>query len=356
MANHAPAMEIILQGRADELFDDNINSSNNKPESDWVTNLMLGLEFKSEMRGLDFNLSGNVYQRYYIDHHENNANYQDVTLNLNKSITETSSFKITDVFQHYPDPESFSAMFGRTETTSGYLSNKFSTGLSAYVTKGLFFDVLYINSILKNKSDAMVDTVLHNPRGDIGYSFDSANILRAGYMYSLMKYEDGKQSKGNKEYAEYEKYFTKQFRTILHGGYEYITTSDGVSSGPRWMVSIIDDVDKNNQLNITYLKETAISDTTNDTFNNWSITGSLRQEISERTRINLSLFYGQGTYKISKVENKLAGVSTSIAFIVNEFVNFNIGYNHTWNNTKTPGLEVTAYHRNQASAGLSATY
>lgn len=209
---------------------------------------------------------------------------------------------------------------------------------------------------MNNDSTVLIDSVYNSYNGSLGYNFNSANIVRAGYMYSLMKYDDGNESRGDREYAEYEKYYTKQFRSLLQGGYDYIKTSNGESLNTRWMASLIDDVNKNNQLNITYLKENTISNIYNDTFKNWNISANLRREISDRTGINISLFYGKGSYDISRVTVKLGGVSIILGFIVNEFVNFNIGYNYTRNSSTAPASEENIYYRNQVSLGLSAVY
>ena len=83
---------------------------------------------------------------------------------------------------------------------------------------------------------------------------------------------------------------------------------------------------------------------------------ALVREISERTGINMSLFYGEGTYQISGITDKLAGASVAFAFAVSEFVNFTFGYTFTRSSSADPGSEEITYNRNQYSIGLSAAY
>ncbi len=353
---HVLALEFIFSGKVDEMYDDNINTSVNSPKSDWVTNMMVGLAVRSEDRNHVFDLSGRVYQQYCVKYAGRNNNYQDMMLSINKDLSENINFKISDTFQHYPESQSFEVLFGRSEANTGYISNGFSSALSVSFTKQFRFDLVYKNNIINNDSDTMTDSILHNPGGDIAYSFDSANIFRIGYTYSLMKYDDGNESRGNRGYTEYERYFTKQLRTILHGGFDYIDSTAGHSFNSRWKVSIIDDVDAKNQIDISYLKESAISNISNDTLNSWTVRGLLRREISERIAVSLSLFYGQGTYQISREISKLGGASFSLAFSVNNFVNFNMGYNYTRNSSSGPNIDETSYNRNQVYAGISAIY
>lgn len=356
LISQVSAAELILKGRVEEMYDDNFNSSGTTPESEWLTNLVVGASVKSETKGLDLELSGNVYQQLLIKNSENNKNYQDLTLNLNKSFTETSAFKLNDVFQHYPESKSFGTLFGRSDTTAGYISNSFTTGISFFVTKELFFDINYNNAIMNSSSEIMTDSILNSPSAIIGYSFDSANIIKIGYVYSHMEYNDGTKTIGNRGYAEYEKHFTNQFRTVLQGGYDFIQMNEGNSKSPKWLISLIDNVDKNNQLDITFLKERTISNITNDTFDNWRITGTLKREISMRTGISLALFYGKGNYFVSGSTNQLLGCTGALTFTVSEFVNFYTGYSHIWNKSTTPGSYDITYHKNQYTAGISATY
>ena len=349
-------MEMVLHGRIDEVYNDNVNTSGTDSQSDWLTNAMIGIDFVSEIRSVDISLTGNLYQQYSVENEERNVTYQDLMFALNKNFSENVTFGLSDVLQHYPESRSFGVLFGRSDANTGYLSNNFTTGLTVYATGKLFFTGVYSNGIMNNDSDTMSDTVLHNPGGSIGYSFDTANIVRLSYLYTLMKYDNGNSNRGDRGYIEYEKYYTKQLRSILHGGYDYIRTAEGEGLSNRVMISIIDDVDKNNQLDISYLKEKTISNISNDIFDNWRISGTLTRDISERVAISLTLFYGIGTYQISKITEKLGAASIGLSFVVTEFVNFNIGYNYTRSNTKAPGIEENSYNRNQISVGLSAVY
>jgi len=356
LINYANAAEIIVNGSIDELYDDNINSSSTNPESDWITSMTLGVTARSELRQLDVNLSGNINQRYSVKHEESNANYQDMMISINKSFSENVSLSITDSLQHYPESKSFSTLFGRSEENTGYLSNSFSSNLTVYVSKEIFLGGVYTYSTMNNDSNTIPDSVLHNPGGNIGYIFNSANTVRVGYLYTLMKYNNDSHSRGDRGYIEYVKLFTPQLQSVLQGGYDYITTEDGQRLSSMYMFSLIDDIDNKNQMNITYIKENTISNISNDIFENWRVEGSLRREINERTRISMSLFYGQGTYQLSRVTEKLRGASAALAFTVTEFLSFTFGYTYVWRNSIAPASGETAYNRNQYSIGLSAVY
>lgn len=356
MAAQASALETIIQGRIDEMYDDNTNASSTHPISDWTTNMMLGVIFRSEIRALDLSLTFNDYQRYSFQYEQTNVNYQDASLALDKSFSETVTFHLLNVFQHYPESRNYNTLFGRNEAASGYMSNTFSTSLSVYLTQVLFVEGVYNNGIMENDSGILADSQYHNPGGDIGFCFDSANIVKAGYLYTLMKYDDGNQSRGDRGYVEYDREYTRQLRSVLQAGYDYITTNSGQTLTSRWVASLIDDVDINNQLNITFAKENSISTIFNDTFNSWRISGTLAREVSERVRVNLSLFYGDGTYRNSGVHDKLAGTAFALGFVATEFINFNVGYNFTWNSSTAPGQQQNIYYRNQIYAGLSGSY
>ncbi len=352
---HLYAMEIIIQGEANETYDQ-VDSSQAGTEHDWITNIILGITARSEIRALDFDLSGNIYQRLSATDPDNNSNSQDLVFSLNKDFSENVTLEIEDNFQNYPEPSNFSALFGRSDDNDGYLANSLMVNLAVYVTAKLFFDVSYNYAIMNNDSDQMSDSILHNPEGNIGYNINSSNIVRLGYAYQLMKYNNDEKIRGDRGYAEFEKHFTEQLSSVLQGGYDYLSSNQGESLSTRWMVSILDDVDENNHLNISYTKESTISNITNDVFKNWTIAGSLVREISERFSFNLSLFYGMGSYQYSGVEEKLCGVSTGISYVINDFINCVFSYSYTWNKSVFPASENITYNRNIFSAGLSAVY
>lgn len=356
IAAPAAAADFIFNGSIDETFNDNTNLSATEPESDWITNMALGLGIRSEGRQLSFDFIGNVYQQIYAKQRDESANSQDLTLMLNFDFSENISLALNNVFQHYPDSRSYSVLFGRGGEDTGYIRNNFSSALSFNLTRQLFFDLTYNNMILRNDSDALADSVQHNPGMDIGYSINSSNIIRIGYMKFIMIYDNGEKQKEDRGYAEYELHFTEQLRTILHGGCDYINSGEDISLNARWQASVIDDIDKRNQLNITYLKERTISDVAEDTFNNWTVTGTLSREISLRTGFGLSLFYGSAAYEMSGAVNKLAGASIRLDFILTDFVNLNAGYTYTWNKSTAPGDFENKYDRNTIFAGLSAKY
>jgi len=356
VVNEAFALEFIVRGNVNEMYDDNTNTSPDNPESDWITNMMLGAALRSEGRSREFELSANVYQQYSFNNEENRSNYQDLGLSINKALGERVNVTIEDVFQRYPESKSFGTLFGRSEDDTGYISNDFSAGFSVDMTRHFFFGVLYNNGIMKNNSDTMADSVSHNPGGYLGYNINSSNILRGGYMYTLMKYDDGNTRRGDRGYGEYEHHFTEQLRAVLHGGYDYNDSNEGQSLSSRWMASVVNDIDESNRLNITYLKESTISNIVNDTLNNWRISCSLGRMVSERTGAGLTLFYGKGTYEISGAKEELAGVSFALSYIVTDFINFNAGYNYTWNSSTETGSDEVSYKRNQAFAGLTVQY
>jgi len=351
----AAAIDLMLTGSIDEMFDDNINSSTGK-EADWITEIALGIGLRSEGRRLEVDLIGNIYQTVYIDNSDKNAFSQDLALSVNSALTGKISLSLNDVFQHYPESRDFSTMFSRGDAGSGYMSNTFSSRLSVDVTKQLFFDLQYNNSILENKSETLTDSVQHNPGIDAGYYINSSNIIRAGFMKFYMKYDNGEKQEQDRGYAEYELHFTDQTFAELQGGYDYIDSTEGQSLDTMWQVSLTDDVDKNNRLSIVYLKESIISNIVNDTFDNWSITAELQREINPRTGIGVSLFYGSGTYEISGITEKLAGASVSLRYLVSDFISFKAGYSYRWNSTAPPSGDETEYTRNQVSAGVMAEF
>ncbi len=357
--NHVSALEFIISGQVYETYDDNIFSSSEDPESDWITDIILGLGIKSERREFEMLISGNLYQQYYVNNSDQNGLYEDLSASLEKSFSQTVTISLEDTFEHYPESETFGALFGKSEEqNSEYISNYFTSELSINMTRQFAVGFSYNNTVVKNEEDIMPDSVLHEPGGYFAYSFNSANILKAGYIYGRMKYDSGNKIISHRGYGDYQRYFTRQFYSVLSGGYDYIRedATDVVSKSYMGSLSFIDDVDKNNQLDLTFLKERSVSSVDEDIFDSWEISLALKRDISERASADLSLFYGEGTYKESDITNKLAGASASLSFAVTEFISFFAEYSYTWSSTEVPDSDESSYDRNQVSAGISGEY
>ena len=153
------------------MYDDNINTSQDDPETDWITNIVLGAAIRSEGRTRELELAGNIYQSYHLRNEEANDFYQDLVLAINKTLTENIAIMLGDTLHHYPAAQSFDAMFERSEADEGYLRNDFSSGITLHVTRSLFLGATYNNSILKNafnhsriRSDIDIITYYHSAK------------------------------------------------------------------------------------------------------------------------------------------------------------------------------------------------
>lgn len=99
----ASALEMTLQGRIDELYDDNINSSSINTQSDFITNIALGIVLSSDLRAQDFTLTCNDYQRYSMNNENNNVNYQDLAFTLGKIFQKIYLFIVLMNFNTIPN-------------------------------------------------------------------------------------------------------------------------------------------------------------------------------------------------------------------------------------------------------------
>ena len=150
-------------------------------------------------------------------------------------------------------------------------------------------------------------------------------------------------------------YFTRQLYANVHAGADYSVTDAGATYGPNILLSLIDDIDENNQLNLTFAYGQSLNPYDDEVFENWNISLNFTRQVLERLHFALSAFYGQGEYRESGTRNSLLGLTTNLSYEIKENIFGSVSYNLSRNGTRLENAEETAYFRNRITISLGAT-
>jgi len=346
--------DLALLGELSETFDDNINASADNPEYDFYTTLMVGFGVEHEGKTFNFSLIAHVFQDLYIRNSEFNANSQDAELILEKQLSRRTGFSLSDTFHHYPQPRSFDYIFGRPAGEEGYWTNNFNFEFNTQLFRQFDFGGHYSNTVTENRADYLMDSISHEAGGELSYSWTSANIPSCFYNYIYTNYSDATHNSGHSAGLSYEHYFTRQLYGIISGGFNNAITATGTSYSPLITVSLIDDIDENNEINLTFTRGLTISPHTDEIFDNWNISATLTRQVWERLTFDFTSFYGQGQYRPSNNINKLFGLTTSLSYEIKEDIHGSIEYSFTRNKTEMAGAGDIIYYRNIVTLSISA--
>ena len=352
----AMAFQVDFPVGVSETFNDNINNSDGNEEYDFITTLQAGIMLTSDWRAHTLSFSTNVYQDIYSRDFEQSNNSQDAQINYNRPLSRRSSITINDTFSHYPEPRTYDYMFGVTGGRNTYYTNILSINYQRYFTRFLGFNAHYQNNFTWYTSNETPDSRYNLGGASINYDWSSYNSTSIQYEFTYTEYDTGEKIPLHTAMLGHRFNFTNQLYTNLGAGFDYTVTADGEERSPHFLVSLIDDIDRRNQLNITFTKNYTMTPYEDDVFEQWQVSCTFTRQIYDRLGGNLNAFYGEGEYITTGIENMLIGFSIGFNYIIREEINGSINYTYTQNDTYTPDEPDTGYSVNTFSVSVNATF
>ena len=347
--------DFVLQGTLSETFDDNVNASADDQEYDFLTNLTAGIGVEHEGKTYTFSLLAHVYQDIYARDTSLTNNSQDITVTINKQFTELTGFSINNVFHHYPEPRTYNYAFGLTGGRNTYFNNTTTCSFQTQPLRVFHLEASYIYGFTKYQNDELIDSRNHTASGTLGYHWSSAHFTYASYSYTYTLYDTNEKIPLHSAFLGHTMYFTRQLYANVHAGADYSVTDAGATYGPNILLSLIDDIDENNQLNLTFAYGQSLNPYDDEVFENWNISLNFTRQVLERLHFALSAFYGQGEYRESGTRNSLLGLTTNLSYEIKENIFGSVSYNLSRNGTRLENAEETAYFRNRITISLGAT-
>ncbi|MDY6970634.1 MAG: hypothetical protein SVR08_18565 [Spirochaetota bacterium] len=338
------------------MYDDNINASSENKEDDFITTFMIGMGINHESRTQSLQFLGHINQQIYFKHFDLSNNSQDLSVNYSNEITAYDSLHIGNIFNHHPETQTFEDSLGRTPGRHGYYSNTSNIRYTKLVIRQLSFDTHYSYSFTKHSSEEEMDSYSHSTGITTGYLWNATNSSFLSYNYIYTEYETEESNSEHTANIGHNYMFSRRLSTSCHAGIVYIKTSDDNSYSPSVSVSIRDEIDENNIIVASILKQRNTSAHTDEVSDDWRISGNFTREISRDISYSFAIFYGQSETSPSNTTNKLFGAITSFTYIITENVNSAISYTLTRSITEEEGASDSRYFRNQVQLSLSGEF
>lgn len=352
---NAYTWEFTIDGTLSETIDDNVNATAGNQEYDFVTTLLAGLGIENEGKTYNFSLLAHIYQDIYIRETSLTTNSQDVVVMLTKNFSELTSFSVQNVFHHYPEPRTYDYAFGLTGGRNTYFSNITTCSFQTQPLRVFSLSATYVYGLTEYQDDALIDSRYHSGGGNFGYYWSSANYTYVGYNFTYTIYSTGEQIPFHSAFIGHTHYFTRQLYANVHAGADYTISAEGSSYSPNAMFSLIDDVDENNQINLTFTYGVAMNPYLDETFENWNISLNFTRQVLNRLSFALITFYGRGLYRESGTRNSLFGLTTNLSYEIKEDVYGSVSYNLTRNGTQVENANEISYFRNRITIALTAS-
>lgn len=359
--DNVDAMDIVFSGGVNETYDDNIMYSDISKKSDFITSLLLGVGLIHQSERTDFELSGQVSRNLYYENHKYDNTAEYANLRLRKELSANDRILITDVFNHSIEPRSFAYGFGRTVGIYSYYQN---TGVATYtreVTRHFSVNLQYGNQLNKPSSEEINGCNETIVGSQIDYAWNPSNRLSIIYEYMGFHFQPGKNITYNYDYENdatvnsvilaYRFNFTNLLYLEVRAGENFIDSYHFTKyKKPYYSASIVNEIDRNTHLNITYIRQYLPSLYIPDTMDSRRLSCDLARQILYRFYFMLGAFWGKGLNQANMYSITFFGMSTSLTYEFNENLRFNISYTYINNESD---IVIESYKRNAVTAGLT---
>ncbi len=346
--DYEPQMSLV-QG-----YDDNINSDSRDAISDFFTNVELGLDMKSEQRTHEIVFSGRVTEQVFASESDFNNLRQDYSVLFRQELSRYDRISVTDSYTRAEDTDVFQDLFGRINDRYVYDLNRFAVDYSRDFTRQLSFAFNYQNEYYNPDRADLSESTLNAGSVQADYYYSSATIASFVYKAARRAFDPGESAMSHSVLAGIRHYLTSQLYIEGQGGVDFIENFNGDRlTEPRYSVSLVNDIDENTRLGITFTKDFTTNNYTADVFNTWRVSVNLARQLLERMTVYGSGFFGKGEYDSLKIKDDLLGLSLGLRYQVSRDITANFGYTYTETDSD---IDTRDYQRNRVYLGMDIRF
>ncbi len=335
-------------------YDDNITSVHDDRVSDFITRTTVGGGFVAQGKTGQVALKGALTENFYASNASFNNFSQALSGNAFQELSPYYTVTVGDVFSHTEEPRNFEDEFGRNTGRYSSYKNSFNLGYTRILSEQLKLNLRYRQADDIYASSSQLDAHEYAPGISGEYAFDSANQAMLDYDHSNRHFEGGQEATIQTLSAGFRHYLTPQWYAEVKPGVTFIESFNNTSSTkPRYELSLTDDVDENTRANIKYVKEFGANAFSQEIFDNWRTVLTLFRQLTAKLGWNVSAFYGEGTYTVSKIKDKTSGINTGVEYSLNKKASLFLSYLHS--NTDS-NIDTRSYSRNMAQLGVKFAF
>jgi hypothetical protein len=342
-------LEITPSASVQEGYDDNITYVKNNPISDAFTQLLAELAVKQEGKTESLSLDTKIEEELYAQHSSLDNTSEYMNLDYKQDFSEYDHLKVTDVFSHAEQPTSFANAFGSTPGFYFTYQNTLDMAYHHDLTEQLGANFRYSNDLLDFSNTSMSNSSLNTVGTGLEYAFDSATILKTDYDYNYREFYPGPSATENEVSAGVRRYLTPQLYADLRSGADFINSFNGQNYiQPLYKASLTNDLDETTQTGISFEKQYTTNGWNQDLFNEWRVSGNYIKDLTSRTTATLNVFYGNGDYISTNINEKYTGASIGVSYELTKKAKVTLSYTFSKDDST---LSTNSYTKNVVYLG-----
>lgn len=350
----------ITEVSVKETYDDNIAFTKKNKLEDFITyvGFELGMNYVGKTR--TFKLTGEITDQIFAKQPSQNNITQYVNLNFTNEFSKRDRISINNVFMHFEAPSStdvgyFSQQFGRSTGRFEQFQNKFDMTYSKDVSKQISCFVKYANEINVFSGTDQENSLLNRPGLGISYSFSpTATIFSFLYDFTNIQFENNEDATIHTIGPGVRQYITKKLIFDGGTGVDIIDSFDDEKLTKLYLRSALTYIiEEKTQASLYFNKKYDTNPYFASIFNSWGVSASLTRQILERLGGSLTVFYGDGEFVSSDVEQEFFGVNSSLTYRISRVLRGGVTYTYSQLDSNE---ETAGYSKNTVILGLSAKF
>jgi hypothetical protein len=346
--------EITPRAGMSESYDDNITYVKDNPQSDWITELLVGLGIRREGKNNLLTMDVSATHQFFFDNSsfDNTSEYLDV--NFLQEISKYDTLRITDTFSHSEEPRSFADAFGRTTGRYSTFQNDAGVDYRHDFSQQLAGNLRYANSLTNYSRNDLSDSDMNTVGTGLDYAFNSANIASLNYDWMKRDFSPGASATTRELAGVLRHFFTAQVYLDLQGGADFIKSfNEEESTKPLFRAALINDIDETTRTGIRFEKQYTTTSYTQDLFDMWRVSVNLLKQLTSRFTATFNAFYGQGTYVTTDIQDDLTGVGLGCNYDLTKDAKVNLGYSFSQDDSTDA---VNSYTKNVIYLGMEMKF
>lgn len=311
-------------------YDDNIGYERSDTKKDWITYVSPGLTAAYEAEHTSWTADFEVTREMFAKYNDFDCTAENLKFNISQEISRRDRIQLYETFSHSYEPANIQAAFGRTLGRYSYYTNDIVVEYVRDISRSRQLTAFYANGINDFGQENSDDSSIHTAGCELRQAFSSARSGRLHYEYCLRDFRKTPEVKRHRLYAGGRQYLTKQLYLDADIGLDQLTACTGSDyTRPYFRFSLTDSVNDRADVSLALTKEYSMCPYTEDLFDNWEVSSRLSWTPWKRTGFTLTGFYGEGSYLISAIEERLAGTEATIFHELKENIILHLTYSYS---------------------------
>ena len=347
-------IEITPRAKVTQTYDSNITYTKDNVKKDWKTALGFGFDAIYDAKTIIISGSANVRREIFNKNNNFNNTSEDFTISSQSEFSKYDRLSLTDSFVHAEEPRSFEDQFGRMSGRYSYLRNTFGGTYTRDLTKQLSAILRYGNTIDNYSRKDFVDSYMNNVGAQLDYAISSKVILLGAYDFYRRDFDNGPHARINTPAVGARYFFTSQLYADGMAGVNFTRSYSGKGqTKPMFSASITNEFDKNSAAKLSFTKSNSAVSYAEDIFSSWRVSGSMNRQLLERLGGSASVFYGEGKYSGSDVNDELKGASGGLTYDIRENIKANVNYNFS---RRDSNVRTREYIKHVGTLGITVEF